>query len=113
MKIGVDIVEVSEFRKAAKSKRFVDRLFTKHEISYCKNRGISHLASRFAAKEAFMKATGFSKLKWHDVEVRNLTSGKPYFWINKVVKKKLKIKSVELSISQTKKNAVAVVLVGK
>lgn len=112
--IGVDIVDVGDFKKRiSRTKSLIGRLFTRNEIEYCKKRGVEHLASRFAAKEALVKALNFKAIEWHDVEVRNSESGKPYFEIAKGVGEKLGIKTIELSISNTKRSAVAVVMVGR
>ena len=54
--------------------RFLHRVFTDEEIAYCTRRRnpAPHLAGRFAAKEAAMKAlgTGHSRgVLWKDIEV--------------------------------------------
>lgn len=54
--------------------RFLRRVFTEAEIAYCTRRRdpVPHLAGRFAAKEATMKAlgTGLSRgVTWRDIEV--------------------------------------------
>jgi holo-[acyl-carrier protein] synthase len=54
--------------------RFLHRVFTDGEIAYCTRRRnpVPHLAGRFAAKEAAMKAlgTGHSRgVIWKDIEV--------------------------------------------
>ena len=54
--------------------RFLRRVFTDGEIAYCTQRRnpVPHLAGRFAAKEAAMKAlgTGHSRgVLWKDIEV--------------------------------------------
>ena len=54
--------------------RFLRRVFTDAEIQYCTRRRdpVPHLAGRFAAKEAAMKAlgTGHSRgVIWKDIEV--------------------------------------------
>jgi len=61
--------------------RFLRRVFTDGEIAYCtlRRNPIPHLAGRFAAKEAAMKAlgTGHSRgVLWKDIEVVRL-SGPP------------------------------------
>ena len=61
--------------------RFLRRVFTDGEIAYCTRRRnpVPHLAGRFAAKEAAMKAlgTGHSRgVLWKDIEVVRL-SGPP------------------------------------
>jgi holo-[acyl-carrier protein] synthase len=58
--------------------QFLRRVFTEHEIAYCTRRRdpVPHLAGRFAAKEAAMKAlgTGHSRgVLWKDVEVYRVT----------------------------------------
>lgn len=81
--IGVDIIEVDRIKKLVqKNPRFLRRIFTPLEIDYCQNKKnkFQHLAARFAAKEAFFKAIG-KKIKWTDVEVSNLPSGKPQLHI--------------------------------
>lgn len=77
--IGADIIEVARIQKLTeKSPRFLKRVFTEKEIEYSegKKNKFQHLAARFAAKEAFFKALGF-KIKWTDVGIINLISGKP------------------------------------
>jgi holo-[acyl-carrier protein] synthase len=82
--IGVDIVETVRIEEAMgrHGQRFTKRLFTPLEIEYCegfKNKA-ERYAARFAAKEAAFKAlgTGWRKgVRWLDVEVSNLPSGKP------------------------------------
>ena len=61
--------------------RFLRRVFTDGEIAYCtlRRNPVPHLAGRFAAKEAAMKAlgTGHSRgVLWKDIEVVRL-SGPP------------------------------------
>src|SRR5919108_5769809 len=85
--VGVDLVEVERIQRALEDsrigRRFRDRVFTKEEIEYCekKRRGrYESYASRFAAKEAVMKALGRgwgSKVRWLDIEVTRARSGKP------------------------------------
>ena len=58
--IGVDIVDISRFRKIPYSnhKRFYDHVFTPKEIEYCLFSGkpAQHFAATFAGKEAVYKA---------------------------------------------------------
>lgn len=61
--------------------RFLQRVFTAEEIAYCqrRHRPAVHLAGRFAAKEAAMKALGTGVAQdvwWRDVEVVR-TDGPP------------------------------------
>ena len=54
---GVDIIEIKRIKKVSASygERFYNRIFTVNELAYCRGRA-PQLASRFAAKEAVMKA---------------------------------------------------------
>jgi holo-[acyl-carrier protein] synthase len=82
--IGVDMVEIYRIDSIAKRwrDRFLRRIFTREEMQYCltKKNPSPHLAVRFAAKEAFLKAlgTGYSKgVRWKDVEVIRNAAGRP------------------------------------
>jgi holo-[acyl-carrier protein] synthase len=55
--------------------RFVERVFTDDEITYCRSRRdpAPHFAARFAAKEAGFKALGTGLqmgVRWRELEVR-------------------------------------------
>jgi holo-[acyl-carrier protein] synthase len=69
---GVDIIEISRVGDVAAryGERFYRRIYTQGEIDYCRGRA-PQLASRFAAKEAVMKAlgTGTRGVRWRDIEV--------------------------------------------
>ncbi len=58
--VGTDIVSVERFRRAGArwGDRFFTRVFTDAELAYCRARKdpYPHLAARFAAKEAVIKA---------------------------------------------------------
>lgn len=111
--IGVDIIEVERIRKLAeKSPRFLKRVYTLEEMRYCegkKNR-YQHLAARFAAKEAFFKALG-RKIKWTDVGINNLPSGKPQLSI--LSKGIFPFDKAHVSISHLREYAVASVILEK
>lgn len=111
--IGVDIIEVERIRKLAeKSPRFLKRVYTLEEMRYCegkKNR-YQHLAARFAAKEAFFKALG-RKIKWTDVGINNLPSGKPQLSI--LSKDIFPFDEAHVTISHLREYAVASVILEK
>jgi holo-[acyl-carrier protein] synthase len=77
--IGVDMIEVARVRKVIeRNPRFTDKVFSPTELAYSegkKNR-FQHLAARFAAKEAFIKALGHA-VPWTSVEIVNLPTGQP------------------------------------
>jgi holo-[acyl-carrier protein] synthase len=74
--LGLDATDIPRVAEVLKryGDRFLRRVFTDGEIAYCTRRRdpVPHLAGRFAAKEAAMKAlgTGHSRgVIWKDVEV--------------------------------------------
>jgi len=81
--VGTDIVPVARIAAlmAAAGTRFVQRWFTQAEISYClaKAEPSRHLAARFAAKEAVVKALPpwDGPLPWRSVEIVNDARGAP------------------------------------
>jgi holo-[acyl-carrier protein] synthase len=82
--VGIDVIQNERIRESITrfGPRFLNRIYTETEIAYCSNcadPGI-HYAARFAAKEAGFKALGTgwaAGVKWKDIEVRKLASGKP------------------------------------
>ena len=85
-------------------------IFTEYELESCKGRGTEHLATRFAAKEAFFKACNIDKFEWKDIEVRNLKSGSPTIRLSENINSKLSFKFIKISLSQTRRNAIAFVM---
>ena len=77
---GVDIIEIYRVQNVLDlyGQRFLKRIFTDPEITYCRGRA-PNLAARFAAKEATMKAlgTGARGVGWKDIEVTRHSSGAP------------------------------------
>ena len=111
--IGIDIIEVERVKKLAeKNPRFLERIFTDREISYCveKRNKYQHLAARFAAKEAFFKAIG-RRTGWREVELINLPSGKPQLEIKS--KERFSFEEAHVSISHLAEYAVATVILVK
>ncbi|MBM3693353.1 MAG: holo-ACP synthase [Actinobacteria bacterium] len=80
--IGTDLVEVERFRLALTRRPTIEaRLFSDAERAYAHRfrDPTKHLAARFGAKEAVMKAMGVGlwKFPMRDVEVVKLASGEP------------------------------------
>ncbi|MBU0600324.1 holo-ACP synthase [bacterium] len=81
--LGVDVIEVKRIRKATLrwGDRFLKRVFTANELTYCQKKSYvyQHLAVRFAAKEAVLKAfgIGFGKIFLKEIEVIKDQQGKP------------------------------------
>ena len=70
--VGVDIIEIDRIAKVRDKfpVRFLQKIFTHGEQQYCRGRA-PHMAGRFAAKEAVMKAlgTGTRGVGWREIEV--------------------------------------------
>lgn len=113
LSIGVDIEEVSRFRNKTleKDRHFLDSVFTKKELEYCFSNGknAQHLCGKFCAKEAFIKAIAELdiSIKLNQIEILNTENGKPYFNLPPSFSNY----DCKLSISHTKNNAVAFVIV--
>jgi holo-[acyl-carrier protein] synthase len=82
--VGTDVVSIPRVAQALErwGERFVNRILTPEEqVRYAHTRlKASHLAKRFAAKEAFSKAigTGISApFRWHSVSIGRDGRGKP------------------------------------
>ena len=113
--IGVDLVEIKRIKKAIETHpRFVERVFTPVEQSYClsKARSYLHFAVRFAAKEAIMKAlgSGFRGIKWVEMEISKDALGKPEVELKGMAAKKAeeqKIRQILISLSFSGENAIA------
>jgi holo-[acyl-carrier protein] synthase len=59
--VGIDLIEIERIERALERRpRLAERLFTRGEIAYAADRARPgrHLAARFAAKEAVIKALG-------------------------------------------------------
>ena len=115
---GTDIIEIDRLKKSIETlgDSFINKIFTKNEISYCesrKNAKYQSYAVRFAAKESISKVlgTGISKgVAWKDIEIINSPSGKPEVLLHgktKQISEELNIFSISISLSHCKDYAVA------
>ncbi len=116
--VGIDIIEVSRIRKSIEEygDLFTDKVFTTAEKKYCLEKSFpyQHFAARFAAKEAFSKATGTGwddSFSWQEVEVINEGSGKPYLRLGGLALRNFGEKSVFLSLSHSGDYVTAVVVI--
>jgi holo-[acyl-carrier protein] synthase len=117
---GVDIVETLRIAQALKrhGERFAKRVYTPAEVAYCqrfKNQA-ERYAARFAAKEAAFKALGTGwrdGVRWLDVEVTHLPSGKPELVLRgraEELARELRVKGTAVSISHSGRYVVAQVI---
>ena len=87
--IGTDITDIRRIRDTVqrRGERFAEKVLGEHELSVYRarrarvaQRGLSYLATRFSAKEAFSKAIGLGMrmpMTWRACEIVNAASGKP------------------------------------
>jgi len=115
--VGVDIEEIERFKKYdTKNNPFVLRIFTKDEIEYCfsKKDYAPHLAARYCAKEACLKAVcsfGYEAVSYADFEVYNIKNGAPEVRIvNPSLNEKVELK---ISLSHSKTNAMCCAIAHK
>lgn len=117
---GIDIAEVPRIAESIErfGDRFIQRVFTNGEIQYCDSKAnrTERYAARFAAKEAAMKAlgTGWNHgVRWRDVEVYREPGRRPTIRFHGKAAEfatKMNAKNVSLSISHTKEQAIASVI---
>jgi len=111
--IGVDVADIGRFTKLNRrtDRHFLNRLFTRQELRYCFSRATAapHLAARFAAKEAAIKALAMLNVRvsdWRELEVKRQKSGAPQL----ILPKQLGV-GARISISHDQNIAIAVVII--
>jgi len=117
--LGLDLTEVDRVAGVVErwGDRFLDRVFRPGELSRSRRHvraRAEHVAGRFAAKEAAMKAlgTGWRGLAFRDIEVGRGPRGKPVLSFHGralVRARELRVASAEVSITHTRTMAAAVV----
>lgn len=115
--IGTDIIEIARIEKAIERQgdRFLRRVYTAREIKLYKKQTPS-LAARFAAKEAVMKAldTPNRGIGFRHIEIIANPNGKPIVQLHGPAKKlaaEMGITNLEVSLSHSRENAIAVAIV--
>ena len=118
-RVGVDLVDVAAFQARLEGQEgLLAEVFGEAELTYCRSqaRPWTHLAARFAAKEAALKAlgTGLSgAMRWQDVEVTRDAAGTPglaFHGAVATVVAQAGLRAGSVSLSHTKDHAVGVVL---
>lgn len=112
--IGIDIESIDRFKKdSIHSTSFFQRIFTKDEMEYCKRKESMepHLAVRYAAKEAAVKALysiGYDNITYNNIEVVNDAKGVPRLVLHIDNSNKLKC---QVSLSHCDDKAIALVYI--
>ena len=121
--LGFDATDIPRIAEVFNryGERFLRRIFTDGEIAYCTRRRnpVPHLAGRFAAKEATMKAlgTGHSRgVLWKDIEVVRRPGGPPQLQLHggaAARAQRMNVRNSLLTITHAESLAMAqVILVG-
>ena len=110
--IGIDIIEVSRFRKKKyeENKNFYKKIFVKSEINYClkfKN-SAERFAGKFAIKEAVIKSIP-EKIGFCDIEIVYVNR-KPRIKLKNLLEKKY---NFIVSVSHEKEFAIGIVIAEK
>ena len=116
--VGIDIAELGRISRSYTrfGVKFSSKILTPDELDHFPANAIPFLASRFAAKEAAVKAlgTGFSGgITFQDMEIRSDPLGKPLIFFHNLALQRcqeLHVRHAHLSLSHSRENAVAVVI---
>lgn len=115
IEIGTDIIDIKRFQneKYSKDNNFLKKIFTKKELDYCfsKNDFVVHLAGRYAAKEAIVKAffpLNSDLIPYNEIEILNNEKGLPMV---KISKAGLDENIIKISISHDENYAIATAII--
>jgi len=116
--VGIDLLEIDRLERAlARRPRLASRLFTDTELAYAHSRPrpVMHLAARFCAKEAVVKALALEVWNPHDVEVVREAGGAPEVRLSGHAAARASELggSVQISMTHTRAMAGAVAVVGQ
>lgn len=119
--LGTDLIEISRIEESIRryGDRFLERIFTKDEVAYCRRKkgSAESFAARFAAKEAGAKAlgTGISRgISWKEIEVRRQPGERPTLhWSGRAMARAMEMgaRSVSLSLTHSRDLAMAMVVI--
>jgi holo-[acyl-carrier protein] synthase len=112
---GVDIVWVDRVARLVREHgAFQEQIFTDEELAYClpRRRRYEHMAARFAAKEAVLKAFGSGlaeRMRWTDVEIVRGAAGRPSVRLHgRVAERAAERRLIDLDVSLSHTEGLAV-----
>jgi len=114
--LGIDLCLDSRIRERIESEHFVQRVFVPEEIKYARNskHPERHFASSFAAREAFVKASGldFFSVVFQGIWLQRQKNGISLCLSDKILKmdNSLSRYSFSVSISHERGMTVAIVI---
>ena len=107
--LGIDLIEYESFEGIQDDVRFLKKVFTIEEVSYCRTKSdpLPYLAARFATKEAVIKALGQldEDIFYSQIEILKRENGSI-----KVILKEHPHFVVKVSLSHGKRSAIATAL---
>jgi holo-[acyl-carrier protein] synthase len=112
--IGIDVIEIERLERALERRpRLAERVFTPAELAFAEQRRRPgpHLAARFAAKEAAVKALGIGGLRLRDVEVAGGGSEPPRLILHGSAAEAAREQGLELEVSLTHSREIAAAVV--
>ncbi|HEY0317218.1 MAG TPA: holo-ACP synthase [Solirubrobacterales bacterium] len=113
--VGIDLLEIERMERALeRHPRLAQRLFTDAELDYAgaRARPGRHLAARFAAKEAVVKALGLTGgFGLREIEV--VAGEPPTVKLSGKAAQAAKGLQVDISLTHSRDNAAAVAVVGE
>jgi holo-[acyl-carrier protein] synthase len=111
---GIDLIEIERIERAlARRPALAGRIFTERELEAANARAhpARHLAARFAAKEAALKALGLGGLRLHEVEVEGGSDSAPALRLSGSAERAAVERGVELEVSLTHSRDLAAAVV--
>jgi holo-[acyl-carrier protein] synthase len=112
--IGIDLIEIERLERAIERRpRLAERVFSVAELAHArtKARPGRHLAARFAAKEAALKALGLGGLRLHEIEVEGGGQDPPRLRLHGEAAAVAAREGLELSVSLTHSQEMAAAVV--
>ncbi len=112
--IGIDLIEIERLERALERRpRLAERVFSEAEIAFAelRRRPGRHLAARFAAKEAALKALGLGGLRLHEVEVEGGGDSAPRLRLHGSARETAERRGIELSLSLSHSRELATAVV--
>ena len=111
--IGTDICDIRRIRASLSrhGERFAQKILSDGELATWTersarwpDRGVSYLATRFSAKEAFSKAIGLGMrlpMTWRNCEITKVSSGKPEIVLHGALKDWFDARQLSAHVSVT------------
>lgn len=112
--LGLDLIEIERLERALERRPgLAERIFTAAEREHVAGRARpgQHLAVRFAAKEAALKALGLGGLRLHEVEVVGGREEPPRIRLHGSAAAEARRRGVELEVSLTHSRELAAAVV--